>query len=110
MQVAAHVEEGRRARPAVEILVGAAYGQVGVGCVQVHRHGAGRMAQVPQRQRAGLVGQRRECGHVVGVGAFEGGVRQADQRGVFVDGRGQGLDRAMDAVGRWHDLQAMAGA
>ena len=70
-QVAAHIEKGRRARPAVEIFVGAAHRQIRLRAVEIDRHAAGGVAQIPQDQRACGVGLRRDRGHVVGVAAFE---------------------------------------
>ena len=77
-------EEGRRARAAVEVLVAAADREVGVGAVQVDRHRAGRVRQVPHRQRAGGVRGARERGHVVhaagavvDVGEHQHGERRA---------------------------------
>ena len=48
LQVAAHVEERRRPRAAVEVLVGAAHGQVGAGVGQPDRHRADRVREVPE--------------------------------------------------------------
>src|SRR5690606_35051714 len=49
----------------VEVLVAAADGEVGVGADQVHRNRAGRVRQVPQRDRAAAAGGAGERGHVV---------------------------------------------
>ena len=44
LPIAADVQKGGRAGAAVEIFVGAAYGQIDVGLVKIDRHAAGRMA------------------------------------------------------------------
>jgi hypothetical protein len=65
LEVAPHVEEGRRARAAVEVLVGAADGQVGVRGREPDRHGAGGVRQVPEHEGTGVVhlpGDRRDVG------------------------------------------------
>nr|GEU28320.1 hypothetical protein [Tanacetum cinerariifolium] len=59
-----HPDEGWRAGTAVEEFIGAAHGKVGVGGIELHVHGAGRMGQVPQRQRAGRVDLRGGGRHV----------------------------------------------
>ena len=71
-----HPDEGRRAGTAIEVLVGAAHGEVGLGALQVHRHRAGGVRQVPDRQRAALVRQRRHRAHVVHLAAAIVDVRQ----------------------------------
>ena len=58
------VDEGRRAGPAVEILIGAADGEIDRACVERDRHDARRMAQVPDHQRARVVDHGRLGGHV----------------------------------------------
>ena len=63
LQVAPHVEERRRPRPGIEVLVGAPDGQLRLR--QVDRDDAGRVAQVPEHQRAGAVhggGDRGDVG------------------------------------------------
>ena len=51
-----HVGEPRCPRPAVEVLVPAAHGEVDVVRVDVDRHGAGGVAQVPQGEGTDVVG------------------------------------------------------
>ena len=46
-------QEGRGSRSAVEILVAAADREIGAAAIQVHRHGAGAVRQIPQHERAG---------------------------------------------------------
>ena len=78
MQPSGDIEEGRSARTAVQELVAAADGEVGIHVRQVHRHGARRMRQVPYHERAGLVGsngQRRHVEHPAGAIVY---VRQHD--------------------------------
>ena len=69
-------DEGGRAWAAVQVLIGAANGQVGAGAVQVQRHGAGRMGQVPQRQRALRVAMAADGCHVVLVAGTVVDVRE----------------------------------
>ena len=59
--------KGRGAWAAVQVFVAAADSEVGVGALQVDRHRAGRMGQVPDHQRAGAVGGGRDGLHVVQV-------------------------------------------
>ena len=79
--------------PGVQVLVGAADGQVGAGPVQVHRDRARRVAQVPEHQRARVVREPGDRGHVGQRAAPVGHVRQADQGGVRPD-RGADVRRA----------------
>src|SRR5262249_62073235 len=44
------VDEGRRARPAIEILVAAADREIRLRSVEIHRQRAGSMGQVPDRK------------------------------------------------------------
>ncbi len=60
-----HPDEGGRARAAVQVLVAATDGEVGVLALQVHRHGAGAVGEVPHRERAGVMRRLRQRGHVV---------------------------------------------
>ena len=52
VEVPADVEEGRRARAAVHVLVRAPDGEVGPRRREGDRHGAHRVRQVPEGQRA----------------------------------------------------------
>lgn len=54
------VAEGRRSGPAIEVLVGAADGEIGVPRVEVHGYRTDRMAEVPQHQRTGSVCRARD--------------------------------------------------
>ena len=47
-------EEGGRPWPAVEVFVAAADREIGAGGVQLDRHRAGAVGQIPQRERAAL--------------------------------------------------------
>jgi hypothetical protein len=95
-----HPHEGRRARAAIQVLVAAADGEVGPRRVQVDRHGAGAVRQVPDRQRAGRMGSRRDGGHVVhGAGAV---VHVREQQHCDV-----GVECGVDAV-RLHQPQLAA--
>jgi hypothetical protein len=65
-----HPHKGRCARPTVQVFVAAADGEIGIGTVQVHRHGAGAVGQVPHRQCARSMRGGGHGGHVVhGAGA-----------------------------------------
>ena len=59
------VEEGGAARPAVEVLVGAADREVDVAPEEVDGDRAGRVGEVPHAQRADIVRSAGERGHVV---------------------------------------------
>ena len=48
-------QEGRRARPAVQVFVAAADREIDPGSVQVDRERAGAVRQIPERERAGIV-------------------------------------------------------
>ena len=86
LQVVTHVKERGGPGPGVEVLVGAPDRQVGAAPVEVHRHGAGGMAQIPQHQRAAVVRDAGDLRHVGQGAAAVGHVRQADQRGALVHG------------------------
>ena len=88
--------EGGRARPAVEVLVAAADREIGAGAMQVDRHRAGRVSEVPDGQRAGGVGDPRQLGHVVHAAAAVVDVGQHQQRDVVgqVIGEVVGFDDA----------------
>ncbi len=103
VQVPPHVQEGGRARSGVEVLVGAADGEIGTGRGQRYRYRAGRVAQVPQHQRAGVM---HETGHRGQVGEGAGAVRhvrERHQRDVGVDRLPQRvvIQPGVD-VGRYH--------
>src|SRR6185437_11737524 len=55
LQLAAYVEDRGGAWPGVDVLVGAADREVGTARVELDRHRADRVAQVPQHEGAGLV-------------------------------------------------------
>jgi hypothetical protein len=95
----------------VEVLVGAADGQVRVAGVQLDGHGADRMGQVPQHQRAGLVRDRGDGGHVGQGAAAVRHVGQADQRGVLVYRRAYRVGRQafVDVGGQHPELRAALG-
>ena len=58
-------DEGRRARPAVQVFIGAADGKIGIGPDQIDIHGARRMRQIPYRQRPGIMRPVSQRPHVV---------------------------------------------
>ena len=80
---------GRRAGAAVEVLVGAADGVVGLGRVQVQRQRAGRVGQVPDRQGAVFVDQAGDLAHVVQVAGLVVDMAEHHHRGIRVDRRRQ---------------------
>ena len=95
------VEIGGRAGAAVQIFVGAAHREVGAGAVQVDRDRAGRVAEVPQHQRAGALSGGGDGGHVPARGGLVVDVGQHQHRDV-------GTERRLDLAAR-HDAQARAG-
>jgi hypothetical protein len=86
LQLPPHVQEGRRAGAAVEMLVRAPDGQVHLGLSKVDGHRADRVRQVPQREGAVLVGRRGDRGQVGDRPGAVGHVGQADQGHVLVEG------------------------
>ncbi len=82
-----HEQEGRRARPAVQIFVAAADREIGPGGVQLDRERAGAVRQIPERQRAGVMRRPREVPHVVHAPAAVVDVGQHQQRGLRVERR-----------------------
>ena len=62
-------QERRRAGPAVQVLVAAADREVGIGAVQVDRHRARRVRQVPDDERAGRMRRARRRGEPVHAAA-----------------------------------------
>ena len=94
-------DKGRRAGAAVEVLVAAADREVGAGGVQVERHGAGRVRQVPDGERSGRVGDPRQLGHVVDPAAAVVDVRQQQQ--------GDVVGQVIDQVGGLDQAQLQAG-
>ena len=87
---------GDRARAAVEVLVGAPGRGVDVGIVERQGHVPGRVGEVPQRDRAGVVDRGRESGDVVRLARRVVHAGQQGQRqpvAVLADGR-------LEVVGR----------
>ena len=81
----------RRAGSAVQVLVAAANREVGVGGVQVDRHRAGGVREIPHDQRAGVVRGVRDVRHamhaagaVVDMGQHQDGDAIVQQRGNVV--------------------------
>lgn len=79
------VDEGRRAGPAVEVLVGAADRQVDTPGVELERHRADRVAQVPQHQRARVVHRGRDRRRVGQPRRAVGDVAEQHHRGLLPD-------------------------
>ena len=70
LALARHVEVAGRARPGVEVLVGAADGELGAGGAQADRDRARRVAEVPDQRRAALGRrglERRQVGERAGA-------------------------------------------
>ena len=65
LQFRLHIEEGRRPRAAVQVLVGAAQREVGVAGRKLHRCRAGRMGKIPYCERTLGMGLGGHCLHVV---------------------------------------------
>ena len=86
LQVSPDIEERGRPGAGVEVLVGAPDRQVGAAPVEVHRHRAGGVAQIPQHQRAAVVRDAGDLCHVGQGAAAVGHMRQAEQRGPLVHG------------------------
>ena len=63
--------ERGRARAAVEVLVAAAHGEIGLAAVEVHGHGARAVGEVPEREGAGVVRRPRQARHVVDLAGAE---------------------------------------
>ncbi|CAB4901157.1 unannotated protein [freshwater metagenome] len=106
LQLAADVEERRRTRAAVEVLVGAAHRQVGRR--QVHLDRAGGVAEVPQHERAVLPGQLGDGDQAGQRTGAVGHQRQDDDGDPLVQHRRQVLQRQalVDVGGELPDLQA----
>ena len=96
-----HPDECRCARPAIEILVGAADGKIGLCGMQIDFERAGRMRKVPDRQCALCMRMGRERGHIVQVAATIVHVGQHDDRGL-------GIDCSRQFFGRINQPQAVA--
>ena len=75
------VAEGGGAGPAVQVLVGAAHREVDAPRVEGERDGADRVREVPEHQRAGVVGQRRQLRRGRQVARAVGDVAEHHQRG-----------------------------
>lgn len=90
-----HPHERRRAGAAVQVFVRAADRAVGTRAVQVDRHRAGGVGEIPQHQRARVVRELRDGRHVVHVAGAVVHVR--DHRdGRVVAERGRQFRRIVD--------------
>ncbi len=87
------VAEGRRAGAAVEVLVAAADGEIDVPLVERDRDRTGGVAQVPEDQRARVVGDPGQPGGIGQPGRAVGDVVEHDQRRTLAD-------RVAELVGR----------
>ena len=83
------VQVRRRPGAAVEVLVAAPDREVDAPGVELDRHRAGRVAQVPEHQGAGLVGDPGQLGHVGQPGRPVRHVAEHHQRGVRADRAGE---------------------
>ena len=100
LQVRAHIKEGGRARPSVEVFVGAAQREVGIGAGEIDGRGAGRMRKIPDGQCAGGMGCGGHGPHVMQPRGPVVHFRQHDDGHRVVDGLHHGV--------RLHDPQNMA--
>ena len=100
-----HPGEGGRARSAVEVLVGASHGDVGVRVEQRHGYRTRGVAEVPVRHGAGVVRGPGDRRHVVHGTGPEVDVRQSQHRNVVVESRGRvgGVAPAQLEVEQSHD-------
>ena len=80
-------DERRRAGAAVQVLVAAADREVGAGAVQIDRHGAGGVREIPDHDRAGLMRRARQLGHPVHAAGAIVDVRQHQDRDAIVEMR-----------------------
>ncbi len=109
LQFAADIQESRRARAAVQVFVRAADGQIDFPAIELDRHGADGVAEIPEDERAGFVRAPGQRGRVVQEAALEDHVGERQQRRAGIERLGDGLLRAEDSVGRGDDLQPAIG-
>ena len=107
LKVPPDVEEGRRSRPAVQVLVGAPHGEVGPGPGEGDRHGADGVRQVPEREGARPMRERRDRRHVVHERRAVRRVREGHERRVPVDRARERVLGHREPVLGLHDHQAM---
>ena len=88
-------------RPAVQVLVTTADRQVDLGAVEIDRHRAGAVREVPQHQRSVPVSRRREVPHVVNRAAGVIDMGEHDDGDAAVD---RGLE--LRPVDRSHGMVA----
>mmetsp|Transcript_670 Transcript_670/g.1486 ORF Transcript_670/g.1486 Transcript_670/m.1486 type:complete len:284 (+) Transcript_670:2140-2991(+) len=103
-----HPDEGRRAGAAVEVFVAAAHREIGRRAEQVDRHRAGAVGQVPDGERARLVGPARQQPHVVHAAGAVVHMGQHQHRTALVEQRRDVLRRLGEdefaAMGSGHAL------
>ena len=78
-------DERRRARAAVQVLVAAANRDVGAGPVQIDRHGACGVAEIPDHDRARIPGRPGHPRHVIHASSAIAGVGQHQDRHAIVE-------------------------
>ena len=94
------VEERRRTRPAVEVLVAATDCEICTARADVAAECTGAVGEIPDGERARRVGGLRDCREVVDLRAAVADVAQRD-------GDGELVDRSCDLVDRQqHELEA----
>ena len=108
LEVPPHVEQGGRPGPAVHVLVRARDGEVDPGRAEPERHHADRVREVPEREGAGPMRERRHPLEVVDERRPVRGVGEGDQRGVPVDGAGERRLRHGEPVLGLRDRQAVS--
>jgi len=107
LQVAAYVEEGGGAGTTVEVLVGATDRQVDTPGIQLDRHGADGVAEIPKNEGASLMSMGGDGLGIVEVAALEDDMREGDEGGVLVEGVEEVLVANSDAIGGGDDDQLM---
>ena len=85
-RIPAHVQVARRSGTGVDVFVGAADRQVDAGRVELDRHGAGAVAQVPDHQAPGRVAGGGDAGQIQPGGRPVVDVGETHQGGAFVQG------------------------
>ena len=75
----------RRARPAIQEFIPAADREIGLRLVELQIHGAGRMGEIPDDERALRMGRLRHKRHVLHLGAAVVHMREGDDARVGVD-------------------------
>jgi hypothetical protein len=103
LAVLSDVQVGGRARPSVQVLVGAAHRQLDAPPAQVHGHGAGRVAEIPDQRSGRLGGDALDVGQRTGAVGDMGEAHQGDLAAAACArhvGRSRSLDRVRLEAGQ----------